>query len=539
MITKDITFNPEASEKLKAGVDKLANVVKSTLGPGGTNVILQYGDNQKITKDGVSVAETVWLDDPIENIGAQIVKQAARKTVMEAGDGTTTATVLAQAILSEGYEHGSKGANLIEVKRGIDMGVKAVVESIKAQAVPIKEDDVHKIAIISSNGDQEIGKLVGDAITQVGLDGMVIVEDSKSYDTYLKKVEGMRWDRGFMSPYFAKDGVECVLDNPVILVVNDTINSMRELGSHPDRDRNFFVKLQDKFPGRPLLIVAKDFGQEIITTIAYNVTQNRFQACLVQAPEFGDVQKHTLGDIAAAVAATLISKEAIGMKDADPKHLGQCERVRVTQWTTTIIGGAGGLMAQKRASEIKSQMADTNEHALEVLKVRLARLISGIMMIHVGGSSELEIKEKKDRIDDALNATRAAIAEGVVPGGGVALVQAMINVNWDGLTTDENHKIGVNIVRSSLPVPARAIAENVGFGIKKGLLSKPDDVIARMMETSPMRGFNAQTLQFEDLVAAGVIDPAKVVRLALENGAGVAGMLLTTKAIVSNKAVAQ
>lgn len=530
---KDITFySDEDFKKIQAGVDKLANVVKTTLGPGGTNVILELGHLQAVTKDGVTVAEQVWLEDPLENIGAQIVKRVAQKTVKEAGDGTTTATVLAQAILREGLAIALKGLSKpIEVKRSIDIAVAAVVKEIKAMAKPVAGDDIYKVALISSNGDKEIGKLVGDAITEVGLEGLVTVEDSRSLDTYVKKVDGMRWDRGYKSHFFItnRNTAQCELLNPVILIVDGNVTSLREIMPNAQSENLISRYREDKEIGaRPLLIIANDFGAEAISAFAMNHTNNAIQCCLVEAPDFQDVRKSIMQDIAAATGATVFSKEAgHTWANVTPEILGRCESVRVTQWTTTIIGGAGGLRASVRAQEIREQMRDTNEHALEVLKSRLARLVNGLSVFYVGGSSEIEVQEKKDRIDDALNATRAAIEEGVLPGGGVSLMRiSESNDFFDMLMESDN--IGPSIIRNAIKEPFMAICENVGLD--------PKICIQSVLKSENLSfGVNAATMKYEDLIVAGVIDPAKVVRLALENAASVAGMLLTTKAVVSNK----
>lgn len=537
---KDITFGADAHQKIKAGVDKLANVVKSTLGPGGTNVIVQRGDTQVITKDGVSVAREIWLSDPIENMGAQIVKEAAERTVSDAGDGTTTATVLAQAIFSRGIEQTKGGGiwkkpspKLIDVKRGIDLAVAEVVKQIREMSKPVEGDDINKVALISSNGDTEIGGLVGDAVTQVGLEGLVTVEDSKSLETFLKKVDGMRWDRGYLSPYFITHPAisECQLEDPVILIYDGVINSLREVMGNDkyniiDRYRNY---PDSELKGKPLLIICHEAGAEFLSTMAVNHQNKAIQCCIVQAPEFQQTRKAILHDIAAMTGATVISKEAgYNWKDVKPEHLGRCGRVRVSQWATTIIDGAGGLKAINRANELREQMKETNEHALVTLKSRLARLVNGLMVIYVGGGSEIEVKEKKDRLDDSLNATRSAIEEGVLPGGGIAYLNARERIDFDTLPyTNADQKIGGLIVRDILSIPLETIVSNVG--------GDPDGVIQEIIhgDHAADYGFNAQTRTFERLIETGVIDPTKVVRLALENASSVAGMLLTTKAVVS------
>ena len=547
----EITFKEEALEKLKTGVDKLANVVKSTLGPGGTNVILQRGDMYAITKDGVSVARQVFqLQDPIENAGAQIVKEAANKTVAEAGDGTTTATVLAQAIFSQGIKLASTGANPIDVKRGIDIAVKNVVQQIRLSAKPVVGNDIQKVSLISANGDKEIGKLVADAITEVGLEGIVTVDESKSLETYSKKVEGLRWDRGFMSPHFINNPskAECVLVDPVILIYDGNLTSLREImGGAKANGRDIISKFRNdpELTGKPLLIIANDFGAEAISAFAYNQQKNAINCCLVQAPDFQDTRKAIMYDIAAATGATVITKDSgHTWSNISTDVLGRCESVRVTQWNTTIVEGRGELKATNRVNEIREQMKDANEYALVVLKSRLARMIQGLMVIYVGGGSEVEVQEKKDRIDDALNATRAAIEEGVVQGGAMVYLRAWkkfrtplkwhdrilleLGVNsGDHGFTNYSQYIGAQVLYESLTKPFEAIVENVGHD--------PKDVLKNLNKLDPRFGFNAATLEYEDLISSGIIDPAKVVRLALENAASVAGMLLTSQAIINQK----
>lgn len=535
---KDVTSGPEALQKLKAGVDKLANVVKSTLGPGGNNVILQRGDTQAITKDGVSVAREIWLEDPIENSGAQFVKEAAERTVAGAGDGTTTATVLAQAIFTQGLDQITAGAKLIDVKRGIDKTVARVVQEIKSRAKQIEKGDVRRIAMISSNGDETIGGLVAEAIEAVGLDGIVTVEESKSLDTYVKRVEGMQWDRGFLSHLFITNNekMECYLEDPVVLVYDGTISALRELmGNNPNDTANIIHRYRQgpnnpELHGLPLFIVCNDAGAEFVSTLAYNHNKGAIKACVVQAPEFQSTRKAILHDIAAMTGATVISKDAgFQWKDVKPEHLGRCEAVRVTQWTTTIIGGRGGLKATNRANGIREQIKeDANEAAVATLRRRLARLVDGLMVIYVGGSSVVEVSEKKDRIDDSLNATRAAIEEGVLPGGGVAYMRIARALDMASIDLDNDAQvIGASIVLSALDVPFKTIMDNIGA----------DDLkFTEVLDNSAFDyGYNAQTMQYENFLETGVIDPAKVVRLALENAASVAGMLLTTKAIVSYK----
>lgn len=538
---KVITMGKEARDKIKAGVDKLANLVKSTLGPGGTNVILELGHLHVITKDGVSVAQEVFLEDALENMGAQIVKKVAQKTVQEAGDGTTTATVLAQAILNEGIKTMTGGSNIIDVKRGLDKAVIAVVKSLRALSTQVTPEDLHKVAIISSNGDREIGKYVGDAIKEVGIEGIVTVESSNSLDTWLKKVDGMRFDRGYMSPYFITnpDRAESDLKNPLILIYDGNLASVKEIAGDGKSTNNLISRLRGsvqskpvdpELAGRPLLIIAQDFSAEFVSTMAVNAKNKAIVCCLVQAPDFGDSRKSIMYDIAAMTGATVITKDAgLTLKDAHPEHLGQSGGARITQWNTTIVDGVGGLTASVRINEIREQMKEAKDHVLESLKSRLARLQNGLMVIYVGGASDIEVQEKKDRIDDSLNATRAAVEEGVIPGGGVGYVRAGQKTEWTNIEIENaDEATGVEIIRRILEVPFLTIVDNVG--------KKSSTVLKKVLDNhSTTFGFNAATLQYEDLVESGVIDPVKVSRLALENAASVAGMLLTTNGVVSNK----
>ena len=523
---KNIYLGKEGQDKLLAGVDKLANVVKTTLGPGGTNVIVQLGDNQIITKDGVSVANQIFLSDPVENMGAQIVKKVAQKTVEQAGDGTTTATVLAQAILHQGMKVvDDEGVNPIVVKREIDAAVEKVVAQLRQNARAIPKEDIHKVAIISANGDKTIGNLVADAIMEVGLEGIVTVENSNSNETYNKKIDGMRWDRGYMSHHFITDvpHSESFLEDPVILIYDGPINSLREIMSGKNGNQSNIIERYRKNPetaGKPLLIIAHDFGAELVTTMVHNHRNGAIQCCLVQAPEFKDTRKSIMEDIAAATGATVVSRElGLTWDKVNIEHLGRCDSVRVTQWNTTIIGGKGGLMAGQRAQAIREQMEQAEGAALASLKARLARLVDGIMAIYVGGSSDVEVEEKKDRIDDAVNATRAALEEGILPGGGVAYLRARKAV-------EAGETYGEGIIYAALAVPFMAICENV---------AESGGEILTKLGSDPDVGFNAATLKIENLVDAGVIDPVKVSRLALENAASAAGMLLTTKSVVALK----
>lgn len=529
---KDITFDQAAMDRLKEGVAKLTKVVKSTLGPGGTNVILERGDTQAITKDGVSVAREIFLEDSLENIGAQIVKEAASRTGREAGDGTTTATVLAEAILLEGIRNIAAGGKPMDLKRGIDMAVKAVVSQIKAMSSPVDNlEDITKVALISANGDQEMGSLIGKAVHSVGKEGIVTVEDGKGLTTEWKQVEGMRFDRGFMSPYFINtDSGECILENPLVIIYNGNLMSLREMVS-PEGNRLLDrISKTHGYQGKPLLMISIDYSAEAIATMARNVASGAIQACMVQAPEFGDIRREVMKDIAALVGAKIIETEAgLNLENAPLEVIGRCERVRINQWSTTIVQkNDKSLILQNRIAQINEQMEQANEYALEVLKQRMARLVNGLGVIYVGGSSLIEVQEKKDRIDDALSATKAALQEGIIPGGGVGYIRAMQAIDWNALPVEnKDQQTGVEIIKAILPVPFKAIVSNVG--------ENGDVVLDKILDKPASFGYNAKTMKYADLLEDGVIDPTKVSRLALENAASVAGMLLTINAVVSHK----
>jgi chaperonin GroEL len=541
MIAKQITSDHEARLKLKEGVDKLANVVKATLGPGGANVILQRMAHHHITKDGVSVASEVYLADPVENMGAQIVKEVATRTMDVAGDGTTTATVLAQAIMSEGIKYIDKGAKLIDLKRGIDIGTKYVCQELSKMARKLTTDkDITNIAKISANGDEEIGNLIGAAISKVGKDGVVTVDEGISAVTDFKMVEGMKFDRGYLSPYFVtnQNKMECELEKPVILLYDGAIMTLKEMLPIFDK-----YKKNESLAGQPMLIICHEMSAEALSTLVYNKTRGSFQGCVVQAPEFSELRRELLEDIAALTDSKIIQKEkGLTFRNAQVEVFGSCDKVRITQWSTTIIKGHGGIVPEGktessidiRANQIREQIKDSNEYAALVLKSRLANLVTGVAVIYVGGSSELEIKEKKDRIDDAISATRAALEEGVLPGGGVAYLRAMVLMDGHKFTdaTNADQLKGIEIVKKSLRVPFMTIAGNAGVSFKS-LYGQPL-ALKRVLEGEFAFGFNARTMVYEDLMKAGVIDPVKVTRLALENAGSVSGMLLTTSAIISN-----
>lgn len=560
---KQITYDQEAMNRIKAGVDKLANAVKTTLGPGGSNVIIEENTrNAHITKDGVTVARSISLEDPIENLGAQIVKEAASRTATMAGDGTTTATVLAQAILTQGIKNVVAGANRIDIKRGIDMATKAIVAEIKKMAIPVG-DNVRNIALISANGDNEVADLITEAIKKVTKDGLVIVEDSRNATSEVSVIEGMTFERGWLNHYFINtpESGTCEFNNPLILLVDYIIEEFAPMIP-------ILRKIQMEYPERPILIVAEDVRGNALSTLALNVNKTGLRVCAVQSPDFGDTRKEVLKDLAALTMATIITKDAgMTLGNIDVTVCGTCEKIRVSQWETTIFGGAGrGGELEARLELMKIQMEQANENAIAKLKDRFARLTGLIGVIHIGGFSEIEVREKKDRIDDALQATRAAIEEGIVPGGGVAYVRALQAVRagiGTGLDAQNDDQLqGIEILFRSIMEPIKCVAENVGVSgevvlnevnrprvINVDLSAMPTMTPSEVIEyyrtmgftvpqptngnTNSSYGFNAKTHKYEDLLAAGVIDPAKVTRLALENAASVSGMLLTTKSIIT------
>lgn len=538
-IIKQITADEAAREKVLVGVNKLADTVKSTLGPGGRNVIVNDRGLTRITKDGVTVANSIFLMDTVENIAAQIVKESSAKTAKEAGDGTTTATVLAQAIFTNGLKKVREGYNPIDLKRGIDAAVKAVIEQIPKITRKLSGNDIENIARISSNADPEITQLITDAITKVGKDGLVLVEEGHSTSSKLEMVDGLSFERGYMHDFFVNrpERLEVQYEFPTILIYQGAPSKMKEVMPLLEK----YMK-HDELKQHPILFIAEDFSKDFIDTVAFNVHRGNFQCCLVQSPDFGEIRKEVLKDLAAFTGATILSAEAgLRFNNADLKVFGSAAKVKVTQWSTTIV--IDPRMAEKevklldaRKSQIEVQLDNTNEEARPKLKERLARLAGQVAMIEVGGASDTEVKEKKDRIDDALHATRAAIQEGIVPGGGVAylrLIQSVMSepkpLFWFARLRGKKkkvHEVADEIVWESLQVPLKSIAENVG---RNG-----EQVVKTVMrQTSPTAGFNARTLEYEDLIAAGVIDPAKVIRLALDNANSVAGMLLTTNYIVS------
>ena len=524
-MAKDIKFNIDARDLLKKGVDQLANAVKVTLGPKGRNVIIEkkFGAPQ-ITKDGVTVAKEVELEDRFENTGAQLVKSVASKTGDDAGDGTTTATILTQSIVNVGLKNVTAGANPMDLKRGIDKAVAAVVEHIKKSAEKVDDnyDKIEQVATVSANNDPEIGKLIADAMRKVSKDGVITIEESKSRDTYTNVVEGMQFDRGYLSGYFVTDAdkMECVMDNPYILIYDKKISNIKD----------FLPILQPAAEsGRPMLVIAEDVDSEALTTLVVNRLRGGLKICAVKAPGFGDRRKAMLEDIATLTGGLVISEEkGLKLEQATLEMLGTCEKVTVSKDNTTIVNGAGEKqLIADRVAMIKNEMANTtSSYDKEKLQERLAKLAGGVAVLYVGANSEVEMKEKKDRVGDALCATRAAVEEGVVAGGGTTYIRALDALkNVKGDNADE--QTGINIVERAIEEPLRQIVANAGG---EGAV-----VVQKVREGEGDFGYNARTDQYEDLRKAGVIDPAKVARVALENAASIAGMFLTTECLIVDK----
>ncbi|MBO5156044.1 MAG: chaperonin GroEL [Prevotella sp.] len=524
-MAKELKFNMEARDLMKQGVDQLANAVKVTLGPKGRNVIIEkkFGAPQ-ITKDGVTVAKEVELEDHFENTGAQLVKSVASKTGDDAGDGTTTATILAQAIVSVGLKNVTAGANPMDLKRGIDKAVAAVVEYIKNSAEKVDDnyDKIEQVATVSANNDPEIGKLIADAMRKVSKDGVITIEESKSRDTYINVVEGMQFDRGYLSGYFVTDTekMECVMDNPYILLYDKKISNIKE----------FLPILQPAAEsGRPLLVIAEDVDSEALTTLVVNRLRGGLKICAVKAPGFGDRRKAMLEDIATLTGGLVISEEkGLKLEQATLDMLGTCEKVNVTKDNTTIVNGAGDKqLIADRVQAIKNEIAaSTSSYDKEKLQERLAKMAGGVAVLYVGANSEVEMKEKKDRVDDALCATRAAIEEGVVAGGGTTYIRALSALkDVKGVNADE--QTGINIVERAIEEPLRQIVTNAGG---EGAV-----VVQKVREGEGDFGYNARTDVYEDMRKAGVIDPAKVSRVALENAASIAGLFLTTECLIVDK----
>ena len=524
-MAKEIKFNIKAREELKNGVDALADAVKVTLGPKGRNVIIEkkFGAPH-ITKDGVTVAREIELEDPFQNMGAQLVKEVASKTGDQAGDGTTTATVLAQSIVNVGLKNVAAGANPMDLKRGIDKAVSAVVEGIKAQSEEVGDDlaKIENVARISANNDEEIGKLIAEAMEKVKKEGVITVEEAKGTETTVDIVEGMQFDRGYISPYFVTNGekMECEMDSPYILLYDKKISNLKDI---------LPILETVAQSGRPLLIIAEDVDNEALATLVVNRIRGSLKICAVKAPGFGDRRKEMLEDIAILTGGNVISElKGMQLNQATVNDLGTAEKVTVNKDNTTIVNGAGSKDAiAQRVAQIKSQIeTTTSSYDKEKLQERLAKLAGGVAVLYIGAASEVEMKEKKDRVDDALSATRAAIAEGIVPGGGVAYIRCLPKLDeLKGDNDDEN--TGIAIIRRAIEEPLRQIVENAGV---EGAV-----IVQKVKEGKGDYGYNARTDTFENFFATGVIDPAKVTRVALENAASIAGMFLTTECVIADK----
>ncbi|MDD2226100.1 MAG: chaperonin GroEL [Dysgonamonadaceae bacterium] len=524
-MAKDIKFDMDAREELRKGVDQLANAVKVTLGPRGRNVIIdkKYGAPQ-ITKDGVTVAKEIELECPFENMGAQLVKEVASKTNDDAGDGTTTAIVLAQSIISVGLKNVTAGANPMDLKRGIDKAVAKVVECIREQAIEIGDDlkKIENVAKISANGDENIGRLVAEAMEKVGKEGVITIEEAKGIETYVDVVEGMQFDRGYISPYFVTDpeNMETVFEDPYILIHDEKISAIKDLLPILEKEIQ---------TGKPLLIIAEDVESEALTTLVVNRLRGSLKVAAVKAPGFGDRRKEMLEDIAILTGGTVISEEkGLTLESATLDMLGRAEKVIIDKDTTTIVNGAGDKKTiENRIAQIRTQIEKTtSDYDREKLQERLAKLAGGVAVLYVGAPSEVEMKEKKDRVEDALSATRAAVEEGTVPGGGVAYLRAIDKL--EGLRGDtDDETTGIEIIKRSIEEPLRQIVANSG---KEGAV-----VVQKVREGKGDFGYNARTDRYENLCETGVIDPAKVTRVALENAASVAGMFLTTECVITDK----
>ncbi|MFV0391542.1 MAG: chaperonin GroEL [Paludibacteraceae bacterium] len=524
-MAKEILFNIDARDQLKKGVDELANAVKVTLGPKGRNVILEkkFGAPQ-ITKDGVTVAKEIELEDAYQNMGAQLVKEVASKTGDDAGDGTTTATVLAQSIVNVGLKNVTAGANPMDLKRGIDKAVESVVKSIASQAKTVGDnyDKIEQVATVSANNDSRIGKLIADAMRKVSKDGVITIEEAKGTETTIEVVEGMQFDRGYISPYFVTDTeqMEVEFEKPQILIYDKKISNLKEL---------LPILEPAAQSGRPILIIAEDVDSEALTTLVVNRLRGSLKICAVKAPGFGDRRKEMLEDIAILTGGTVISEEkGIQLENATLEMMGTAEKVSVDKDNTTIVNGAGEKEAiQARIGQIKSQIATTtSDYDKEKLQERLAKLSGGVAVLYVGAASEVEMKEMKDRVDDALHATRAAIEEGIVPGGGVVFIRSI-----DGLdkvkADNDDEQTGIEIVKRAIEEPLRQIVANAG---KEGAV-----VVQKVREGKGDYGYNARMDKYENFFEAGVVDPAKVTRVALENAASIAGMFLTTECVIVDK----
>ncbi len=523
-MSKKITFDVDARDKLKKGVDALADAVKVTLGPKGRNVIIdkKFGA-PTITKDGVTVAKEIELKDPIENMGAQMVKEVASKTADMAGDGTTTATVLAQSMVTTGLKNVAAGANPMDLKRGIDKAVATVIENLKKISREVGDDNskIEQVATISANNDNTIGKLIAEAMAKVKKEGVITVEEAKGTETYVDIVEGMQFDRGYLSPYFVTNSEKMVaeLENPYILIYDKKISNMKDL---------LPVLEKAAQTGRPLLIISEDVEGEALATLVVNKIRGSLKIAAVKAPGFGDRRKAMLEDLAVLTGGTVISEEqGRKLEDATLEDLGTCEKISIDKDNTTLVNGAGEKSAiEGRVNQIKAQIeSTTSDYDKEKLQERLAKLAGGVAVLYVGAATEVEMKEKKDRVDDALHATRAAVEEGIIPGGGVAYIRTLSSLEGlKGINADEN--TGIQIVRRALEEPLRQIVSNAG--------GEGSVVVQKVREGKGDYGYNARTDEYEDLHAAGVIDPTKVARVALENAGSIAGMLLTTECVISD-----
>ncbi|MES2140573.1 MAG: chaperonin GroEL [Bacteroidota bacterium] len=524
-MAKDIIFNIDARDRLKKGVDALANAVKVTLGPKGRNVIIDKKFGAPIiTKDGVTVAKEIELKDPVENMGAQMLKEVASKTADAAGDGTTTATVLAQAIVTAGLKNVAAGANPMDLKRGIDKAVLAVVENLNKQSQKVGDDNkkIEQVATISANNDNTIGKLIAEAMKKVKKEGVITVEEAKGTETTVEVVEGMQFDRGYISPYFVTDAdkMQAVLETPLILITDKKISSMKEL-----------LPVLEKAvqTGKPILIIAEDVDSEALATLVVNKIRGSLKIAAVKAPGFGDRRKAMLEDLAILTGGTLISEErGYKLENTDLSMLGTAEKISIDKDNTTIVGGKGKKVdITSRVNQIKAQIeTTTSDYDKEKLQERLAKLAGGVAVLYVGAATEVEMKEKKDRVDDALSATRAAVEEGIVPGGGVAFIRAIDALDkLKGANEDES--TGIAIVKRAIEEPLRQIVANAGG---EGAV-----IVQKVREGKNDFGYNARTDKFENLLAAGVIDPTKVTRIALENAASIAAMLLTTECVLADQ----
>ena len=523
-MAKEIFFNTDARDQIKKGVDALAEAVKVTLGPKGRNVILdkKFGA-PTVTKDGVSVAKEIELKEPVENMGAQLVKEVASKTADDAGDGTTTATVLTQAIFANGIKNVAAGANPMDLKRGIDQAVTAVVENLRSQSKEIKDSsEIAQVATVSANNDSEVGNMIANAMEKVGKDGVITVEEAKGTETEVKTVEGMQFDRGYLSPYFVTntDKMEAELENPYILIYDKKVSTMKEL---------LPILEATAQTGKPLLIIAEDVDGEALATLVVNKIRGSLKIAAVKAPGFGDRRKAMLEDIAILTGGTVISEErGYKLENATIEYLGTADKINIDKDNTTIVNGAGTSEdIEARVNQIKQQIENTtSDYDKEKLQERLAKLSGGVAILYIGAATEVEMKEKKDRVDDALHATRAAVQEGIVAGGGVALIRAIEALD-DLILENEDQNTGVNIVRAAIESPLRTIVANAG--------GEGSVVVQKVREGKGDFGYNAATDTYEEMFKAGIIDPTKVTRLALENAASIASLILTTEAVVADE----